>query len=120
MDEEEQPMEVDDTERSMEVDTPVVLDDNDKYLIHLLKTNFKNEKYSLPSNIFRIVSLCFTMFSIYIVKITIEMYVKIIDMTYFFVQHLISYESFEYIFTCPIYDEHIGHVVLFERFPYVF
>jgi hypothetical protein len=26
----------------------------------------------------------------------------------------------EYIFTCPIYDDQIGHVVLFERFPYVF
>jgi hypothetical protein len=35
MDEEEQPMEVVDTETSMEVDTPVVLNDNDKYLIHL-------------------------------------------------------------------------------------
>jgi hypothetical protein len=44
MDEEEQPMEVDDTETSMDVDTPVVLDDNDKYLIHLLKTNFEIEK----------------------------------------------------------------------------
>jgi hypothetical protein len=40
MDEEE----VDDTETPMEVDTPVVLDDNDKYLIHLLETNFENEK----------------------------------------------------------------------------
>ena len=44
MDEEEQPMEVDHTETSMEVDTPVVVNDNDKYLIHLLKTNFENEK----------------------------------------------------------------------------
>jgi hypothetical protein len=44
MDEEEQPMEVDDTEMSMEVDTPVVLNDNDKYRIHLLETNFENEK----------------------------------------------------------------------------
>ena len=44
MDEKEQPMDVNDTETSMEVDTPVVLDDNDKYLIHLLKTNFENEK----------------------------------------------------------------------------
>ena len=44
MDEEEQPMEVDDIETSMEVDTPVVLNDNDKYLIHLLETNFENEK----------------------------------------------------------------------------
>ena len=40
MDEEE----VDDTETPMEVDTPVVLDDNDIYLIHLLETNFENEK----------------------------------------------------------------------------
>ena len=40
MDEEE----VDDTETPMEVDTPVVLDDNDRYLIHLLETNFENEK----------------------------------------------------------------------------
>jgi hypothetical protein len=32
MDEEEQPVEVDDTETSMEMDTPVVLDGNDKYL----------------------------------------------------------------------------------------
>ena len=51
------------------------------------------------------------------------MYVKSIDRAYFCVQHLISYESFfriEYIFTCPIYDEQIGHVVLIERFPYVF
>jgi hypothetical protein len=37
-------MEVDDTEMSMEVDTPVVLNDNDKYRIHLLETNFENEK----------------------------------------------------------------------------
>jgi hypothetical protein len=44
MDEEEQHMEVDDTETSMEVDTPVVLVDNDKYLIHLLETNYENEK----------------------------------------------------------------------------
>jgi len=44
MDEEEQPMEVDAIETSMEVDTPVVLDDNDRYLIHLLETNFENEK----------------------------------------------------------------------------
>ena len=36
-------MEVDDTETSMEVDTPVVLDDNDRYLIHLLETNFEND-----------------------------------------------------------------------------
>ena len=41
MDEEE----VDDTETPMEVDTPVVLDDNDIYLIHLLETNFENEKW---------------------------------------------------------------------------
>jgi hypothetical protein len=41
------------------------------------------------------------MFSIYIVKITVIMYVKSIDRVYFFVQHLISYESY-------------------ERFPYVF
>ena len=41
MDEEE----VDDTETPMEVDTPVVLDDNDRYLIHLLETNFENEKW---------------------------------------------------------------------------
>ena len=60
------------------------------------------------------------MFSIYIVKITVKMYVKNMDRAYFFVQHLISYESFEYIFTCPIYDEQIDLVVLFERFPYVF
>ena len=40
MDEEE----VDDIETPMEVDTPVVLDDNDRYLIHLLETNFENEK----------------------------------------------------------------------------
>ena len=40
MDEEE----VDDPETPMEVDTPVVLDDNDRYLIHLLETNFENEK----------------------------------------------------------------------------
>ena len=40
---EEEPMEVDDTETSMEVDTPVVLDDNDRYLIHLLETNFEND-----------------------------------------------------------------------------
>ena len=45
MDEEEQPMEINDTETSMEVDTPVVLDDNYKYLIHLLETNFENEKW---------------------------------------------------------------------------
>ena len=44
MDEEEQPVEVDDTEKSMEVDTPVVIDDNDRDLIHLLETNFENEK----------------------------------------------------------------------------
>jgi hypothetical protein len=44
MDEEEQLMEINDTETSMEVDTPVVLDDNYKYLIHLLETNFENEK----------------------------------------------------------------------------
>jgi hypothetical protein len=44
MDEEEQPMEVDETETPMEVDIPVVLDDNDRYLIHLLETNFENEK----------------------------------------------------------------------------
>jgi hypothetical protein len=25
------------------VDTPVVLDDNDRYLIHLLETNFEND-----------------------------------------------------------------------------
>ena len=36
-------MEVDDTETSMEVDTPVVLDDNDRYLIHLFETNFEND-----------------------------------------------------------------------------
>ena len=41
---EEEPMEVDDTETPMEVDTPVVLDNNDRYLIHLLETNFENEK----------------------------------------------------------------------------
>ena len=41
---EEEPMEVDDTETPMEVDTPVVLDDNDIYLILLLETNFENEK----------------------------------------------------------------------------
>jgi hypothetical protein len=41
---EEKPMEVDDTETPMEVDTPVVLDNNDRYLIHLLETNFENEK----------------------------------------------------------------------------
>jgi len=40
---EEEPMEVDDAETPMEVDTPVVLDDNDRYLIHLLETNFENE-----------------------------------------------------------------------------
>ena len=45
MDEEEQPMEVDETETPMEVDIPVVLDDNDRYLIHLLETNFENEKW---------------------------------------------------------------------------
>ena len=44
MDEEEQHMEVDDTETPMEVDTPVVLVDNDKYLIYLLETNYENEK----------------------------------------------------------------------------
>jgi hypothetical protein len=42
--EEEQPIEVDDTETSMEVDTPVVLDDNANYLIHLLETHFENQK----------------------------------------------------------------------------
>ena len=42
---EEEPMEVDDTKTSKEVDTPVVLDDNDIYLIHLLETNFENEKW---------------------------------------------------------------------------
>ena len=36
-------MEVDDTDTSMEVDTPVVLEDNDRYLIHLLETNFVND-----------------------------------------------------------------------------
>ena len=45
MDEEEQPIEVDDAETSTEVDTPAMLDDNDKYLIHLLETNFENEKW---------------------------------------------------------------------------
>ena len=45
MDEEEQPMGVDETETQMEVDTPMVLDDNDRYLIHLLETNFENEKW---------------------------------------------------------------------------
>jgi hypothetical protein len=72
-----------------------------------------------PVTFLELYSLCFTLFSIYIVK----MYVKSIDRAYFCVQHLISYESFfriEYIFTCPIYDEQIGHVVLIERFPYVF
>jgi hypothetical protein len=76
-----------------------------------------------PVTFLELYPLCFTMFSIYIVKITVKMYVKSIDKAYLFVQHLISYESLfriEYIFTCPIYDEQIGHVVLFERFPYVF
>ena len=45
MDEEEQPMEVDETEKPMEVDIPVVLDDNDRYLIHLLEANFETEKW---------------------------------------------------------------------------
>ena len=45
MDEEEQPMEVDETETPMEVDIPVVLDDNDRYLIHLLEANFETEKW---------------------------------------------------------------------------
>ena len=48
-------MEADDSETSMEVDTPVVLDDNDKYLIHLLKT----KSDSLPCIIFRVVSIVF-------------------------------------------------------------
>ena len=54
-----------------------------------------------PVTFLELYPLCFTMFSIYIVKITVIMYVKSIDRVYFFVQHLISYESY-------------------ERFPYVF
>ena len=52
---EEESMEVDDTETSMEVDTPVVLDDNDRYLIHLLEITLKTK--SLPCKIFRTVSI---------------------------------------------------------------
>jgi hypothetical protein len=44
MDEEEQPMGVDETETQMEVDTPVVLDDNDRYLIHLLEYCYSDSR----------------------------------------------------------------------------